>query len=337
MIDIRKLIIDCDPAFGVPGADVDDCLAILLALRWEKVSLELVTVVAGNVQTSIGMRGLRYLLSLAARPDIEVLAGAERPLLEDDRAWRQELEGRGGRELAVRLWSGHTDVATGDVEGPAAPGVAIRRIAEKILAAPGEIDLVCLGPLTNAALALKTYPEIGESVRSIVVMGGAIALPGSGNELNFCYDPEAAHIVLASGAPVVVVPLDITRTTFFTPQENARLRSNQDAAVRAVGEAAAPWIEWVRAERGLKGCHLHDPLAVAIALDPSLATTQRMGVAVELSGQYGRGRLVTWTPEAKPLRPDRGPPEVRADIVQTIATDRFYDRFRSVLGLAVDA
>jgi inosine-uridine nucleoside N-ribohydrolase len=332
----KRLIIDCDPAFGIPGADVDDCLAILLALRWEKVSLELVTVVAGNVPAAVGMQGLRRLLTLTGRPDIEVVAGADRPLLEDEVAWREELDGRGRREPALRLWSGQSRGLEGETEA-ASPGYAIRRIAERVMAAPGEIDLVCIGPLTNIALALKAYPEVVAAVRSIVVMGGAVALPGSGNELNFCYDPEAAQVVLASGAPVIVVPLDITRTTFFTPQDNAPLLASDDPAVRAVAEAAAPWIEWVRTERGLKGCHLHDPLAVAIAIDPSLATTRRMGVAVELAGQHGRGRLTTWIPEARPLRPDRRAPQARADIVQSIDTERFHGRLGALLGATADA
>jgi purine nucleosidase len=82
---------------------------------------------------------------------------------------------------------------------------------------------------------------------------------------------------------------------------------------------------------------LHDPLAVAIAIDPSLASTMRMGAAVELSGQYARGRLTTWTLGVNPLRPDRRPPRAQVEIVQSIALERFLGRFRSVLGVRADA
>ena len=170
-----RLIIDCDPAFGVPGADIDDCLAIALALRSPEASVEAVTLVAGNVSLDAGAQSARRLLTLAGRTDIPLHRGAARPLVEPDEAWRSELDGRGGRPTAVRLWS---DVERAKNAGASKPAPAAATIVDRVMRAPGTISLVAIGPLTNVAIALSLEPRLAGALKSLIVMGGAVHLPG---------------------------------------------------------------------------------------------------------------------------------------------------------------
>jgi inosine-uridine nucleoside N-ribohydrolase len=323
-----RLIIDCDPAFGTPGADIDDCLAIALALRSPDAVVAAITVVAGNVAVGSAERAARCVLELAGRPDIPIYRGAARPLVEPDEAWRLELDGRGRRPAAVRLWDGvECPPDTGSVGSiPAAAA-----IVEEVMRAPGEITLVAIGPLTNVAIALALEPRLAGALKKLVVMGGAIHLPGSANELNFGYDPEAANIVLTSGAPVTVVPLDLTRQTLLRPEDNERFIHSGDRLVDAVGSIARPWIRWVMAERKQGGCFLHDPLAIAAAIDPSLLVSERFEVAVELSGAHTRGRLVTWRPGAHTLKFEPARRLGLVDIAQKVDNARFMDLMMGTL------
>lgn len=315
-----RLIIDCDPAFGVPGADVDDCLAIALALRSQDVALEAISVIAGNVPIGAAEHAARYLLALAGRPDVPVYRGAAHPLIEPEEPWRSELDGRGRRSVAVRLWDG---VQRAPETGVVPSVTAATAIVERVMQAPGEITIVALGPLTNIAIALSLQPQLADALKNLVVMGGAIHLHGSANELNFGYDPEAANIVLTSGAPVTIVPLDMTCRTLLRPDDNERFIRSGDRLVDAVGRVAAPWIDWVIAERRQRGCFLHDPLALAAAIDPSLLECEQFEAAVELSGGYTRGRLVTWRPGAHTLKGEAPRRVGLVHVAQEIDNPRF--------------
>jgi inosine-uridine nucleoside N-ribohydrolase len=318
-----RLIIDCDPAFGIPGADIDDCLAIALALRSPDVVVDAITVVAGNVGVGRGEQAARRLLELAGRSDIPVYLGAARPLIEPDEAWRSELDGRGGRSTAVRLWKGVESVPEIGIREASIPAAAA--IIERVMQAAGEMTVVAIGPLTNIAIALSLEPRLAGALKSLVVMGGAIHVTGSANELNFGYDPEAANIVLTSGAPVTVVPLDLTRQTLLRPEDNERFIRSGDRMIEAVGRVAAPWLAWVMAERKQDGCFLHDPLAVAAAIDPSLLICERLEAAVELSGGYTRGRVVTWRPGAHTLKLEPPRRIGLVDIAQRVDNPRFME------------
>jgi inosine-uridine nucleoside N-ribohydrolase len=315
-----RLIIDCDPAFGVPGGDIDDCLAIALALRSPEASVEAITLVAGNVSLDAGEQGARRLLTLAGRTDIPLHRGAAWPLVEPEEAWRSELDGRGSRPTAVRLWK---DVERAQNGGASNPAPAATAIIDQVMRAPGTISLVAIGPLTNVAIALALEPRLAGALKSLIVMGGAVHLPGSANELNFGYDPEAANIVLTSGAPIIVIPLDLTRETLLRPQDNERFIRSGDGLIAAVGRVSAPWIAWVMAERKQSGCFLHDPLALAVALDPTLVRCEEFDVAVELAGAHTRGRLVTWRPGAHSLKQEEFRRVGRVAIGRKVDNPRF--------------
>jgi inosine-uridine nucleoside N-ribohydrolase len=182
---------------------------------------------------------------------------------------------------------------------------------------------VATGPLTNLAVALKLEPRLADNVARLVLMGGAFTGPGGLRELNFGYDPEAAHIVLSSGAPTTLVPLDVTRQTLLTRADNRRLLSSGDPVARLLGRTAEPWIRWLEAIRGAPGCHLHDPLAMAVALEPSLVRTESMHLTVELHGALMRGRPTRWLADGYDLATDAGRAGRPIDVAQAVDADRF--------------
>ncbi|MEV0614247.1 nucleoside hydrolase [Nonomuraea sp. NPDC050404] len=357
-----RIIVDCDPGNTVPASDVDDGLALGLALTAPGVTLEAVTVVAGNTPREVGVAVARDLLSRAGAGDVPVFPGAAVPLAEDPGPWRADLDGRRDTERARKLWQGvtttpgvpstpsgspgrsgrsGTSAASPDVPGtspdvPAAPGafgfpattsatggaslataalgataaalpdtdaapVAAAEIVRRVAAAPGEIHLVAVGPLTNVAHALQLRPELAQELASLTIMGGAFAVPGLLQELNFGYDPEAAHAVLTSGAPITLVPYDVTRLTSLTLADLDRLAGHGPLA-DYLAETTRPWVRWVAEARRLPGCYLHDPLAVAVLLEPGLATRHRARVDVELRGTLTRARPIAWDATGQVMR-----------------------------------
>ncbi|MEV0385903.1 nucleoside hydrolase [Nonomuraea sp. NPDC050643] len=284
-----RVIIDCDPGNTIPASDVDDGLALGLALAAPEVTLEAVTVVAGNTPRDVGVAVARDLLARAGADDVPVFPGAAAPLVEDPAPWRADLDRRRDTEQARDLWHGIATAPPVPVGEPVAAAEIVRRVA----AAPGEIHLVAVGPLTNVAQALALRPELASELASLTIMGGAFAVRGLLQELNFGYDPEAAHVVLTSGAPITLVPYDVTRLTSFTLADLDRLAGHGPLA-DYLTETTRPWVRWVAEARGLPGCYLHDPLAVAVLLEPGLATRQRVRVDVELRGALTRARPIAW-------------------------------------------
>ena len=125
-------------------------------------------------------------------------------------------------------------------------------------------------------------------------MGGGFGVWHRPQELNFCYDPEAARIVVTSGAKVILVPLDTTLQTALLLEDSARLAASSDPLARFLGVTCDPWIRYLEVVRKRTGCALHDPLAVAVLLDRSFVTVETACVDVELVGRLTRGRPVSW-------------------------------------------
>ena len=320
-----SILLDCDPGVGIRGADVDDGFALAWLKRSSEAQLVAVSVVGGNVATDVGVRIALGLLELDGDRRTPVHRGAGRPLVEDPRPWRERLDGRGGE---IGGWDGLTTIRG---TGAASQVPAALAIIEAALALPNEVTVVAVGPLTNLALALRLEPALAQVLRRIVVMGGAVGRGEPWSELNFGYDPEAAQIVLSSGASIVVVPIDITSQTCLTVEQNQLFRVADDPLVRFMGDAADPWIRWVMLTRHQKGCFLHDVVAAVIAVAPELCRTEARSVAVELCGSLTRGKLVVWDP-AQPLLRDP-PTEVAGavDVVVELDVEAFHDVFVSGL------
>lgn len=272
-----RIILDCDPG-------IDDAMAILLALRSDRLQLEAITTVAGNVEVDLATTNVLRVLEVAGAEKIRVARGMAKPLLRD-LTTATEVHGLDGL--------GNTNMPP--PKSRALPIHAVDLLVSQIMKKPGEITLVALGPLTNVAMAITKEPRLKECVKEVVIMGGAVTVPGnvtSQAEFNVYVDPEAARIVLNSELPITLVGLDVTRKTLLTPAHLKRIEKTSSGVSRFLGRIARHYMSFYKRTRGVEGCALHDPLAVGVAFDRSLVRTQRMLLDVETRGELCLGRTV---------------------------------------------
>ncbi|WP_380184638.1 nucleoside hydrolase [Kalamiella sp. sgz302252] len=309
---MKRVIIDCDPGNGVAGANVDDGLALALALGSPAISLEMVTVVAGNTPSQTGFNVAKDLLARLDR-DVPVYKGADRALVEPPEPWRETLDNRVGHKQLEHLWHG--------VRPPRAYRAPDEEAADAmgklICANPGEITLVAIGPLTNVALALERYPQMAEAVREIAIMGGVFALDDFIKDTNFGLDPEAARRVLTSGACLTLVPMDVTTQTMLTPGDLQRIETLNTPLAKYVGETLRPWLDYSMQTRKLPGCWIHDVLVVAWLIDQRVATAADYYVDVELRPGMTRGK--SWRYRL-PLRVDTATGELTGGLTHVLQT-----------------
>ncbi len=273
---MTRLILDTDI-----GTDVDDCLALALILTSPEFHLEGVTCVYGDVL--LRSRMVRKLLNLRGRTTTPVFAGATQPLLG----------------LLPVYWAGHEGIGLLDDDDQALtpePDHAVDYIVHTVMTNPHQIHLAAIGPLTNVALALKREPRIAQALAGLTIMGGACrgyeSLNISYVEHNIRCDPEAAHIVFSSGAPISLVPLDVTL--------QARIRLADVERIRAAGTpfhaAVADQVALYPPFRSQGFTYLHDPLAVATILAPDLVTWRTLRVDVETGGRLTAGMTLMREP-----------------------------------------
>ena len=291
-----RIILDTDPG-------VDDALALFLAIASPEVQLEAITTVSGNVPVELTTRNALTLLELAEQPDIPVARGSARPLVREPvyAAYVHGQNGLGGIELP--------EPRTKPLKQHAAD-----LIIEKVMDAPGEITLVAIGPLTNLALALRTEPRIAQHVRDVVIMGGALRVPGNTTpaaEFNIYADPQAASIVLHGGWPIRLVSLDVTTKTLLQREQvNLLARSNSKVTsfiqrlLDFYFDVFGPTVYGANA-----GFQMHDPLALAAAFQPDLITWESSYVDVELTGTLTLGETVGYF-----HRPNAPSPNVLASV-----------------------
>ena len=273
---VKTIILDTDI-----GTDVDDCLALALCLASPELKLTAVTTVYGD--TRLRARLVLKLLALRGVSDVPVAAGAEKPLLDKVPVYWEGHEGQG--------------ILTPE-DGALAPvdEHAADLIARTVLARPGEIILIAIGPLTNVALAMLKEPRLARALGGLVIMGGVIggahALHLPWTEHNFRSDPEAAQIVLASGAPMAIVPLDITTQVRIRTVGVARLAAADTPFHAAVADQVRRYPRYK--EQGWT--YLHDPLAVASVLRPELVKWESLHAVVETGGAHTAGKLLVRPP-----------------------------------------
>jgi inosine-uridine nucleoside N-ribohydrolase len=273
----RRIILDVDPG-------IDDALAMFLAMRSDELQIEAVTVVSGNVIVDLGAENALKLVELAGREDLVVAKGAKYPLqkkLITAEAVHGE-DGLGGKKLPA---------PTKKLD----PRHAVDAIIEIVRENPGEITLVPVGPLTNIALAFLKAPEIRAQIPEIILMGGSIvggnASPAA--EANIYNDPEAAKVVFESGIPIVMVDLGATAQARLTRKDLERLRASSSKAGRYAAELGDFYIAFSESLGFDQGADLHDPLAVGLAIDLSIATDLRpMHIQVETKGSLTYGETV---------------------------------------------
>jgi purine nucleosidase len=272
-----RVILDTDPG-------IDDALAILLALASPEVELAAVSVTGGNCALEDGVRNALGVLALGGRADVPVCAGVALPLLRPPFT-APETHGDTGLGYA-RLPEPNTRPASEH---------AVDMIIREIMAAPGEVTLVAVAPLTNVALALRKEPRIAQAVREVIIMGGALRVDGNTTslaEFNFYVDPHAAHIVLESGMPITLLPWDITRDVLLTQEHVDRLLRIPSPVPRFIAEAVRFYLEFHLVAFGYAGCSINDPIALALAFRPELAHTEAMHVAIEHASELTAGKTV---------------------------------------------
>ncbi|MEM9203784.1 MAG: nucleoside hydrolase [Actinomycetota bacterium] len=299
---MRRFLIDTDTAS-------DDAVAIVMALRHRDVTVEALTVVAGNVGLDQAVQNALYTVELCGA-STPVYAGRDTPIMRDLET-AQNIHGQDGMGDCGLPLSGRTP----------AEGRAVDVLVDTILGAPGEITLVCLGPLSNIAAALLRAPEIADAVARVVIMGGT-GVHGPGNitamaEFNFWADAEAAHIVAASGMPLEFVGWDISIGSAIVTAE-------RHAAMEAIGSPLSRFavdiaqvVRRFSLDNGLEGDDLPDPIAMAHALDPAPAEIARHHVNVMFGDGGQRGVM-----EVDRLGFVGGEPNV--DIVTHYPSDHFF-------------
>ncbi len=282
MPDPLRLILDLDTG-------IDDAMALLYALNRPGIRLEAITTTFGNTDVDTATSNTLRMLELAGRPGIPVARGVGRSLVRPFVKAADHVHGRNGLG----------DVSLPEPKARATGEHACDLIIRMAKEHPGAITLCPTGPITNVALALTKAPEIATLLKRIVIMGSTIFHPGIQGiptplaDANFWNDPEAAQIVLRSGADITLVGMDVTMKVLLTAAMRKEI-ADEGGRVGSTMMAIADF--YVRSYQtmypGIAGCGLHDPLAVAIAEDPSLATMERMCVDIELSGAITRGQTV---------------------------------------------
>jgi purine nucleosidase len=165
-------------------------------------------------------------------------------------------------------------------------------IIDQIMSKPGEVTLVCIGPLTNVALAIRQEPRIAEAVKEVFIMGGAIRHEGNTTpvaEFNTYVDPHAAHIVLHSGMPITLTPLDVTYECVFTKDDLTRLLKIDSPITEFIADATRFYMEFHNEYQKIDGCVINDPLTLALTFMPELCDYQEQYVDVDISGGVSMG------------------------------------------------
>ena len=269
---------------------VDDCIALLYAVASPNVELVAATCCAGNVAAPQAAANTLAVLELAGAGDVEVALGSLAPLVAPLRT--AVFHGPGGL--------GYAELP--EARRPISSRFAPDLLVEEACRRPGAITLVATGPLTNVALAVRREPELPRLLRRLVVMGGSFDHPGNTTpaaEFNVLVDPEAAKIVLdafsGSDPRPLLCGLNVTEQAEFGPEHLRRLAElagSTNPVVRCVSDALRFSME--AHQRFGQGyvAHLHDPFALALALDGSLGETRPGTVDVELGGSLTRGMTV---------------------------------------------
>jgi inosine-uridine nucleoside N-ribohydrolase len=305
----QKIILDCDPGH-------DDAIAILLAARAPELDLRAITVVAGNQTLEKTLNNALRVCEFAGIQNVPIAAGMSRPLVRE------------------QVTAGNIHGVSG-LDGPHLPPPTMEPVAthavdliiQEVMAAPDEIVLVPVGPLTNVASALIREPGLAPRLKAIVLMGGGVT---KGNitpvaEFNIYADPEAAHVVFSSGVPITMVGLDVTHQSIPTERDRQRIRDIRNPVAGLVDELLNFFGQTYRRRFGFAGPPIHDAVAVAQVIAPGTVRTRRMNVVVETRGSYTYGMTVSDVHGVTGREPN-------VDAGLELDRDRFWDLLIQGLG-----
>ena len=296
------VILDCDPGH-------DDAIAILLAAGLPEIDLRLITTVGGNHTLANTTRNARSVLALAGITSVPVAAGRDRPLT---------------REPVIALdIHGASGIDGAELPEPVAP-VSDRHAVDLLVEqATAEVALVATGPLSNVADAIRRGARPGQ----VIWMGGAI---GIGNvtpaaEFNAYADPEAVALVLASGIPFTIVPLELTHQALASADVLARIAALREPIGPALVGLMRFFESTYREVFGFPSPPVHDPCTIAYLARPELFGTEQLYVEVETEGRFTLGRTVV----DHHMRMGRA---ANATVVTSIDVPGFWDVVLAALG-----
>jgi inosine-uridine nucleoside N-ribohydrolase len=299
-----KLIIDTDPGH-------DDALAILMTLLSDQFDVLAITTVAGNTTIEKVTRNAQAILDLIDF-DIPVLSGIDKPLK---------------RELVTAVVHGESGLAGFDTT--ATDFILTKNAPQKMIdlvnADPGEVTILALGPLTNVARAIQGDSDFAQNIKQLVMMGGAIDVPGNKNrvaEFNFFVDPEAADIVFRSNIPKMLVPLDacnkvVLQVEDFQKVENKNLKS-------ILIPMMEHFIAGLTSDEGTTGILVYDALAAYYLLNAKAFTLKAMDVVIETKGEHTFGMSIA---ERRPHKVEK----TNVEVVVGIDEQQFRQDFFNIL------
>jgi inosine-uridine nucleoside N-ribohydrolase len=271
-----KVILDTDPG-------IDDALAFILLRAMPEISLQAITTTHGNTTVQKCTENALKLVELLGMENIPVAEGAHEPLVKT-LSVAEETHGDTGL--------GHAVLPAPKIK-PVASNAA-NLIIDIVNANPGEITILCIGPVTNLALALLKEPSLRKKIKNVVSMAGTIHYPGNAtpsSEYNVFCDPEAFDILLRSGIDLTIVPLDVTYKCLFTKAHIERLKGAREDIRTFIDRATAFYMDFHLEYQGIEGCAINDPLAAAILLKPELVTMRDYYVDIELHGDFTTAKL----------------------------------------------
>ncbi|MGG1695889.1 nucleoside hydrolase [Bacillus zhangzhouensis] len=277
MANTKKLILDVDTG-------IDDAIGILLAVKSKQFDILGITTVCGNVSVDAATLNTCKVLELVDAVEIPVIKGAAAPLLRAPHYehWVHGEDGIGGA------------LKDAQPKKTADEGFAPDFIIEQVLQYSQQVTLVLTGPLTNLALALKKCPELIHHVKEVIFMGGVVQ--GQGNvtpvaEFNTYADPEAAKLVLEAGFPSLTqVGLDVTRQVLLTDERIDAIQNETLASY--IRESTSIYRQRYFERNGVWACAMHDPLAVSLAINKQLVSTQAFHVEVETKSELCDGQMI---------------------------------------------
>lgn len=285
MSNLNRMLLDVDTG-------IDDALAILYALLSPQIKVEGITTGFGNTDVVQATENTLRVIQVAnCGYEVPVAMGAAGPL-------SRVFPG------AVPHIHGHNGI--GDAVLPASPNQPVKEsaaefIVRKVNEAPGELILVTVGRLTNLALALQLDPAIVTKFKKVVIMGGAVFVPGNitpVSEANLYGDPEAAAFVFESDLPITIVGLDVTQQTRLTKEHMLHLSREIDADKREIYDfldaALERYFDFYAFSNHFEGeCPMHDPLAVIVAVNPSIVQVETMNAVIDCGNGYTAGMIIT--------------------------------------------
>lgn len=299
---MKPIIFDVDTG-------IDDALAMAYALHSPELEVLGFTTCFGNVAVEDATRNTLTVLEKLDR-HIPVFSGANQTLNRGEKKkYPKHVHGEDGL--------GNTRKEVSALQ--ASQGNAVDFIIDQVKSRPNDITVIAVGPLTNIALAIKKAPKIMSLVKEVIIMGGAVRVPGNVTpfaEANILSDPDAADLVFSSGLPVTLVGLDVTLQTCLPKSKLGEWRATGKESAQFLAEMTDYYMKaYDSSHPGLGGCALHDPLAVGVAIDSGFVSTVRMNVKVVIEGEE-TGRTIG--------QPDR---ESNIRVCTEVDADRFVKHF----------